>query len=280
VDGVLLERAIRYAVERRRAEDGSLQLREAEMQQAESSRLERGLLPHPLIEDVAVELRTFYRAGRAMGVLGGDFYDAVQTGPQRISVLVGDVCGHAVEEAALGVELRVAWRALTLAGVDEERVLRTLERILMSERRAAEIFVTLATVAVDTTSGTAQVRTAGHPPPILITEHGARPLTVAPSIVLGLVPGVENKSTQIELPHAGWNLLVYTDGLIEARDGDDWIGTDGLCRMIDRYLHGGGGLAGLPEHLVAEAERSNGGPLADDVAMLLLSGGSPSHASG
>jgi serine phosphatase RsbU (regulator of sigma subunit) len=280
VDGVLLERAIRYAVERRRAEDGSLQLREAEMQQAESSRLERGLLPHPLIEDVAVELRTFYRAGRAMGVLGGDFYDAVQTGPQRISVLVGDVCGHAVEEAALGVELRVAWRALTLAGVDEERVLRTLERILMSERRAAEIFVTLATVAVDTTSGTAQVRTAGHPPPILITEHGARPLTVAPSIVLGLVPGVENKSTQIELPHAGWNLLVYTDGLIEARDGDDWIGTDGLCRMIDRYLHGGGGFAGLPEHLVAEAERSNGGPLADDVAMLLLSGGSPSHASG
>ena len=121
VDGVLLERAIRYAVERRRAEDGALQLREAELRQAESSRLERGLLPHPLIEDVDVDMRSFYRAGRQMGVLGGDFYDAVQTGPQRVSVLVGDVCGHAAEEAALGVELRVAWRALTLAGVDEER---------------------------------------------------------------------------------------------------------------------------------------------------------------
>jgi serine phosphatase RsbU (regulator of sigma subunit) len=276
VDGVLLERAIRYAVERRRAEDGSLQLREAELRQAESSRLERGLLPHPLVEDVAVDLRAFYRAGRHMGVLGGDFYDAVQTGPQRVSVLVGDVCGHAAEEAALGVELRVAWRALTLAGVDEERLLRTLERILVSERRAEEIFATLATVTVDTGASTALVRTAGHPPPVLIAAGRARPLQVASSIVLGLLPGATNEATQIRLPGSDWSILVYTDGLIEARDGNNWIGTDGLCRMIDSYLHAGGAPDGLPEHLVAEAERRNGGPLADDVAMLLLSGGPPS----
>jgi serine phosphatase RsbU (regulator of sigma subunit) len=273
VDGVLLERAIRYAVERRRAEDGSLQLREAELRQAESSRLERGLLPRPLIEDVDVDIRSFYRAGRQMGVLGGDFYDAVQTGPQRVSVLVGDVCGHAAEEAALGVELRVAWRALTLAGVDEERLLRTLEQILVSERRAGEIFATLATVAVDVAANTARVRTAGHPPPILITGAGARPLTVAPSIVLGLLPGAPNEATKIRLPRGRWDILVYTDGLIEARNGDDWVGIDGLCRMIDIYLRGGGAPDGLAKYLVAEAERSNGGPLADDVAMLLVSGG-------
>ncbi len=273
VDGVLLERAIRYAVERRRAEEGSLQLREAELRQAESSRLERGLLPHPLVEDVAVELRSFYRAGRETGVLGGDFFDAVQTGPQRVSVVVGDVCGHAAEEAALGVELRVAWRALTLAGVAEHDLLRTLERILVSERRAEEIFVTLATVTVDVAAGTARVRTAGHPPPIMISPDGARPLDVKPSVVLGLLPGAANAANEFALPAGRWDILVYTDGLIEARDGDEWIGTDGVCRMIDAYLSADGVPDGLARHLATEAERSNGGPLADDIAMLLLSGG-------
>jgi serine phosphatase RsbU (regulator of sigma subunit) len=272
VDGVALERAIRYAVERRRAEDSALRLRESELRQAESSRLERGLLPHPLIDEVAVELRGFYRAGREMGVLGGDFYDAVQTGPQRISVLVGDVCGHAAEEAALGVELRVAWRALTLAGTGDDQLLTTLERILVSERRADEIFATLAMVTVDVEHGRATVRTAGHPPPLLVDGASVTPMPIAPSVVLGLLPGSRNEPTDIALPQGSWGILTYTDGLIEARDNGDWLGTDGLCRMIEEYIAGGGHLAALPEWLVAEAERRNGGPLADDVAMLLLTG--------
>ena len=272
VDGVLLERAIRYAVERRRAEDSALRLRESELRQAESSRLERGLLPHPLVDEVAVELRGFYRAGRQLGVLGGDFYDAVQTGPHRISVLVGDVCGHAAEEAALGVELRVAWRALTLAGVGDDDLLATLERILVSERRADEIFATLAMVTVDVETGRAAVRTAGHPPPVLIDGGSVTPLQLAPSVVLGLLPGRINESTDVPLPDGSWGILTYTDGLIEARDDGDWLGTDGLCRMIEAYIENGGHLTALPEWLVAEAERRNGGPLADDVAMLLLTG--------
>ena len=215
-----------------------------------------------------------------MGVLGGDFYDAVQTGPQRVSVLVGDVCGHAVEEAALGVELRVAWRALTLAGVDEERLLRTLERILVSERRAAEIFATLATVAVDLTAehragphGRSSAADPDH-------RHRRAPADGGAVDRAGPAPGVPpTRPPRSSCRTAGWGLLVYTDGLIEARDGDDWLGTDGLCRMIDRYLRGGGGSDGLPEYLVAEAERRNGGPLADDVAMLLLSGGTRTVAT-
>jgi serine phosphatase RsbU (regulator of sigma subunit) len=270
VDGVLLERAIRYAVERRRAEDGALQLRESELRQAESARLERGLLPHPLVDQVAVELRAFYRAGRQRGVLGGDFYDAVQTGSQRISVLVGDVCGHAAEEAALGVELRVAWRALTLAGVQDDQLLATMERILVSERRAEEIFATLAMVTVDVDRRWATVRTAGHPHPLLIDGAKVTEMPCPPSVVLGLLPGNRNDSSGVALPDGAWGILVYTDGLIEARYQGDWLGTDGLCRMIEEYLQDGGAPADLPEWLVAEAERRNGGPLADDVAMLLL----------
>src|SRR5919112_319993 len=121
VDGVLLIRALRYAVERKRADENARRLREVELRQAESARLERGLLPQPLMDTDRVRVHSFYRPGRRRGLI------------------VGDVCGHGVDEAALGVELRVAWRALVLAGVSDEAVLPAVEQVLMSERKAAEI---------------------------------------------------------------------------------------------------------------------------------------------
>ena len=82
VDGEVLIRAIRYAVERRRAEASLLRLREEQLAAAESSRLERGLLPSPLLAGSPVRAHTFYRSGRTRAVIGGDFFDAV-LGPDR-----------------------------------------------------------------------------------------------------------------------------------------------------------------------------------------------------
>ncbi len=272
IDGVLLERAIRYAVERRRAEETKLQLREAGLHQAESARLERGLLPRPLVDNLPVALYALYRPGREMGLLSADFYDVVQTGPQELFALVGDVCGHAAEEAALGVELRVAWRALTLAGVDEALVLQTLDRLLVSERRNAEIFATLATAHIDMTTRIARVRTVGHPPPLLITGPTAAPIDVKPSALLGLVVRSTNDATEIELPATSWAILLYTDGLIDGRDGEGRLDLDGLTGLVQQYVSSGEPVAALPAWLVEQAETRNGGPLADDVAMLLLTG--------
>src|SRR5262245_53093789 len=80
-----LSRAVRYAVERRRADENARRLREAELRQAESARLERGLLPQPLVETGEVSLTPLYRPGRRRALLGGDFYDAIQTAPRRLS---------------------------------------------------------------------------------------------------------------------------------------------------------------------------------------------------
>ena len=57
-----------------------------------------------------------YRPGRANALLGGDFYDVVETPDGTVHAVIGDVCGHGAAEAAIGVCLRVAWRSLVLAG--------------------------------------------------------------------------------------------------------------------------------------------------------------------
>jgi serine phosphatase RsbU (regulator of sigma subunit) len=276
VEGVLLARSLRYAVERKRADDNAHRLREVELRQAESARLERGLLPQPLMDTDAVALQPFYRPGRRRGLLGGDFYDAVQTGPDRLELLVGDVCGHGVEEAALGVELRVAWRALVLAGVDEDAVLSAVEQVLVSERRLPEQFATVAMVSVDLTRNQISVRLAGHPPPVLLTGGKVEPLPAPTGLVLGVESGRVRTATHFGLDTVHWSLLVYTDGLVEgyARPGgEDRLDVTGLCDLLAEPVTRDGSVGQLTRWLFDRAEQANGGPLADDVAMLLLSRG-------
>jgi serine phosphatase RsbU (regulator of sigma subunit) len=275
VDGVLLARALRYAVERKRADENVHRLREAEMRQAESARLERGLLPQPLLEPGTTQPVSFYRPGRHRALLGGDFYDVVEARPGRMHLLVGDVCGHGVEEAALGVTLRVAWRALVLAGVPDEHVLPSLEKVLVSERRSEELFATVAMLTVDRPAGRATIRLAGHPPPLLLSAGTATPCQVDSGLVLGVLPGIGIPTTDLSLPDDDWSVLVYTDGLIEGRDGDgaERLGVEGLCALLSDYRDTVTAPVDLPRWLVTQAEARNGEPLADDVAMLLLNAG-------
>jgi serine phosphatase RsbU (regulator of sigma subunit) len=274
VDGVLLARALQYAVERKRADENALRLREVELRQAESARLERGLLPQPLMDTDAVEVHSFYRPGRLRGLLGGDFFDVVQTSPDRLHVVVGDVCGHGAEGAALGVELRVSWRALTLAGVPDEAVLAALEQVLASERRLDEIFATVATVRLDLAESRAVVRLAGHPPPLFIAGGKVAPVPAPTNRLLGVRPA-PRPSHDLDLDSPDWALFLYTDGLIEGHVGDGPARLDvpGLVGLVEEAIGGGVPLPELAAWLVGRAEELNGGPLADDVAVLLLTGG-------
>jgi serine phosphatase RsbU (regulator of sigma subunit) len=281
VDGVLLGRSLRYAVERKRADENARRLREVELLQAESARLERGLLPQPLMEGVAASLVPFYRPGRHRALLGGDFYDAVATSHQRVHLLVGDVCGHGVDEAPLGVALRVAWRALVIAGVPDDAVLHSLEQVLVSERRSEELFATVVMVTIDLAAGSATVRPAGHPPPLLLSGRSVTPCdSSVPGLVLGVLPGAQRPATVVPLAGRDWTMLLYTDGLIEGlagpaasgedREPPDRLGVEGLIALLHGAQREPVPTPDLPGWLVGQAELRNGGALADDVAVLLL----------
>ena len=94
-EGYSIARAIRHSVQRNRAERYARELALLRFQSAESARVQRGLMPRMLIDDPRVWIRSGYRPGDRRQVLGGDFFDVVQSSPTRLRLVLGDVCGMA-----------------------------------------------------------------------------------------------------------------------------------------------------------------------------------------
>ncbi|MDQ0991652.1 PP2C family protein-serine/threonine phosphatase [Streptomyces sp. V3I7] len=273
LDGRLLSRAIRYAVERKRSDTAERRLAEGRLRAQENRRLERGLLPTPLLDGSALRFAARYRPGRSRALLGGDFYDTVRTPDGTVHAMIGDVCGHGPDEAALGVELRIAWRALTLAGLCGDELLRTLQEVLEHERSDEEIFATLCTVDISPDNRSAGLCLAGHPSPLL--ARPGHPAQLLPydnnGPALGLLPRARWPRMQVELG-SEWSLMLYTDGLIEGRVGTsgERLGQDGMVDMVRRQLESGLRGENLLRAAVNEVRELNGGELADDVAVVLL----------
>jgi serine phosphatase RsbU (regulator of sigma subunit) len=273
LDGRLLSRAIRYAVERKRSDTAERKLAEGRLRAQENRRLERGLLPTPLLDGSSLRFAARYRPGRSRALLGGDFYDTVRTPDGTVHAMIGDVCGHGPDEAALGVELRIAWRALTLAGLCGDELLNTLQQVLEHERGDDEIFATLCTVDIAPDGRRAGLCLAGHPSP-LVARPGHPPRLLPydnNGPALGLLPGARWPRTQVELG-AEWSLMLYTDGLIEGRvgAGRERLGQDGMVEMVGRQLAQGLRGEELLQAAVNEVRELNGGELTDDVAVVLL----------
>ncbi|MGW0366180.1 PP2C family protein-serine/threonine phosphatase [Streptomyces sp. NPDC003034] len=266
-------RAIRYAIQRKQTEIAAAALQAGRLRAEENARLERGLLPTPLLLDSAVSVCARYRPGRAQSLLGGDFYDVVQTPDGATHAVVGDVSGHGPDEAALGVCLRVAWRAFVLAGSRGQDLLTLLEKILLAERSGPEIFATLTSLTRLPGENRVIVQRAGHPGFLVRSPAGVR-LEVAPGgPALGMVPDWESTwpETQVPVEPEG-AVMLFTDGLIEGRigAGPDRLDEDGLLDIARQYERLPA--EGFVDALIETAERlaADSGGLADDVAVLHL----------
>jgi serine phosphatase RsbU (regulator of sigma subunit)/CheY-like chemotaxis protein len=275
IDGPLLTRAIRYAVERKRADESLRALYASEVRAAENARLERGLLPQPLLRRLGSrDVVNLYSPGRHQSLLGGDFYDVVDCDDGSVFAIIGDVAGHGPDEAALGVCLRIAWRTLVLAGADPDTILPSMHDVLVSERESDEVFATVAMVRVRPDDGEATFWLAGHPVPVMVDGTTVRP---GPSGSSGVALGVLDDLTWtgVRTPVArDTRLVLFTDGLIEGFDGSAAgrrLGDTGLYAVLAGLLERGLSGDELTSALLAEVQRHNGGELTDDVAVLMLS---------
>lgn len=271
VEPEMLRRALLYAIERKRAELIAADLHATQLRARENALLERGLLPSPLLSDrPGVDIVARYRPSREDALLCGDFYDVVQTPDRIIHVLIGDVAGHGPHEAALGAALRIAFRALTFAGVHGVELMRQLERVLHSERIDSGVFASVLCLQILPDSTRVRAIRAGHPGMLL--QGGGTVDWIEPpgGPALGLRAD-DWPQHDLELP-VGYGLLLLTDGLFEGYSGrgNERLGEEGLLTLarshaelpgpafVDALLDGAQQLA-LPR-----------GGLTDDIAVLRI----------
>lgn len=289
VEPDLLSRSVRYAVQRRMSAEQQRALYRSQVRADETVRLERALLPTPLVSDDRVAVMVGYVPG-GNGLLGGDFYDAVERPDGSVLCVIGDVAGHGPDEAALGATLRTAWRTLVLADTDSHDVLPLLERVLVPERARPEVFVTLCQVVIAPGRTHADVYLAGHLAPIVLRDGASLLETPARGRALGVpVPGGW-RAQRVELDEP-WAIMLYTDGLVEAtvagaigeRPDERCprpraprparVGVEGLRQLVDTAL--ADGTDGIVERVIRRVRTLHGGPLVDDAAVLVVGWGGP-----
>jgi serine phosphatase RsbU (regulator of sigma subunit) len=289
VDGHLLQRVVRYAVERCKAEDTQRQLAEARLYAAENSRLERGLLPSPVLADPRLAVTARYRSGGQQMLLGGDFYDVVEATDGWVHAVVGDVCGRGPDEAALGVCLRVAWRTMVLAGRPVQEIFSTVQAVLEHERQHERLFVTLCMLSVAPERTWGRLHLAGHPQPILITASEVSELEAPVSLPPGISHSADWPGAEVQLGER-WSVLMYTDGLIEGKigSGPERLGSDGLMKAIEKARAQAPPGAHddrqeserIVDWVISQARELNGGDLDDDLAVLAISCLPPADITG
>jgi PAS domain S-box-containing protein len=247
---------------------------EAQAQAELSRRLQSGLLPSLSLPDPALELRTRYRPGHERALLGADFFDALPLADGTVALLIGDVAGHGPAEAAVGVALRSAWRALVLTAHGPGELLDGLDQVLTTSRQSEELFATVCCCWVAPGRDQITVALAGHPPPLLAVGVRVAEVEAPAGPALGILDGGGRWEAGVLAPGEDWTLLCYTDGLVEGRrepGSVERFGAEALVEAAARLLAGRTGLDAVLDRLLEEVLEANGGDLSDDVAILCLS---------
>jgi serine phosphatase RsbU (regulator of sigma subunit) len=263
LDSQTLLRSIRFAIERRRADD-------VELRAAHTARMAEGLFARPLVSDPRITWTGRYQPGGRGALLGGDFMDMVELDDGWLHLIIGDVAGHGPDEAAIGVSLRLSWRALALAGHEPAETLHHIDALLRREWDH-QMFATACQVSIAPDRRRARVILAGHPAPVLVSPE-VRELEVSTrGLPIGISASARWEAEEVPLAE-DWALLVYTDGLVEGRvdGGEERWGVEGLTGAVAEAELGDPDA--FVDTLLSRAESLHGAELPDDVALLLLQG--------
>jgi GAF domain-containing protein len=227
--------------------------------------LQESILPTRLPHIPGLEASSVYLPAGTDAEIGGDYYDLFPAPDGRVVVSIGDVCGKGVAAATKTSMIRYAVRGMVVAGLEPARILEELNTMLLEVGDSTSI-VTLWLGFIDIAGGVLLYGDAGHPPGLLLRSVSHRIDRLATTgALLGAVDGAtwSQEETRIE---PGSTLLLYTDGVTEARNGVRFFG-EGRVR---RALRAGGAAATVVQRLLAQVQRFSAGELRDDAAILAL----------
>jgi sigma-B regulation protein RsbU (phosphoserine phosphatase) len=243
-------------------------LRDQAEQMARS--LQASLLPPKLPQIPGAELASLYLPA-ADGEVGGDFYDVFEIGADAHALVIGDVSGKGAEAAAVTALARHTIRTAFLGASGPADVLATLNRAMFLGLDGGEprhyCTVLVATVRSTASGFELTLAAAGHPPALLLRADGTtEELSAAGGPPVGWHAEATFTPATAQL-EAGDAVVLYTDGLSEARTGGGQLGVDGIRAALAGT--NADGAAGHARELAA-ALRADGVEVRDDAAALVL----------
>lgn len=234
-----------------------------EQQRTLAHDLETALLNLPA-QMPGVEVSHIYCSATEQARVGGDFYDVFEVKRGLVGVLIGDVCGHGVGAARIATLVRDSVYAFAQQFTRPHLVLRETNRLLV--KQAIPGFVTAFVGFLSPDSGSMVYASAGHPSPLAQLGDSVR-LLESCQLPLGVMIDASYRDYQVTL-EPGSMLLLYTDGLTEARQNSDFFGEERLAESLRRQ--NGHGIESVPRLLLEEVTGFCGGLLADDAAVLAV----------
>ena len=220
---------------------------------------------------MGLDVETLYRPARDEAQVGGDYFDVFALDGGRLALVVGDVSGKGLEAASRTAEIKYTLRAYLREHSDAASALSRLNSFLCESQAMEagddEYFVVLTLAVLDPSTGAARLAVAGAEPPIVLHPGGAFDEVAVSGVPLGIAPKATYLAADLHL-EPGDLLLVATDGVTEARRGNQFLGNDGMARLAAASLPRGS-LADIGEGILEGAKAFASGRLHDDICLLL-----------
>ena len=232
--------------------------------------LQASLVPPALPAVAGLDVASRFHPAGSGSELGGDFYDIVSTRDGGWAFIVGDVCGKGIEAAKIASLALHTIAVATTQTSDPARVMAVLNETLLARREAPDLFLTAIFGVFRMTDRGCDLRlaSAGHLPPIVRSADGrARPLEVRGPLI-GVFPTLPIEEYTLHLD-PGEALIVYTDGVSEARAGREIFGEDAVAQLIATATIAADAEA-LADRIEAAALAFSSGFASDDIAVLVL----------
>jgi serine phosphatase RsbU (regulator of sigma subunit) len=230
-----------------------------------SDAMQRSLLPRSYPDIEGFELGDVYESSARLDV-GGDVYDFLRLDDGRLAVALGDVTGHGIDAAADMAMAKFVFRSLAREHPEPADFLAAANEVVVGEVGPAK-FITMAYLVVDPATGAVACGCAGHPSPRVVGPDGNVTALATGGLALGIDPGQSYDELRAEMPPGG-TLVLYTDGVVEARRDGDIYGEERLDALLAQR-------ASLPAARLARAVVDDcrafaGGDLADDCAVVAI----------
>jgi phosphoserine phosphatase RsbU/P len=226
--------------------------------------MQQSLLPRERPSVHGLEVGTVYESAAQVDV-GGDVFDFLELPDGRLSVVLGDVTGHGIDATADMAMAKFVFRSLAREHPEPSDFLAHANDVVVGEIAVGK-FITMAYLTVDP-AGEVLCASAGHPEPRLVLPTGEVTSLRCGGLALGIDAHQTYEQISADLP-PGASVVIYTDGVIEARHSGELFGSERLDALLSE--HAAKPAQAIADAVVTACRSFAGGELGDDCAIVVI----------